>query len=374
MSASAEVVVVGGGMAGCLSANYLADCGYRVILVEKRGVGTQASGNSAGGLNPLHGAGIPGPMSGLAMASFRLHQQLWQELGQWSQVDFSPRVVKRLFIAMDPTKLQSMEKSRQLYVDAEGFSAHFVDTKALLEIEPRINPATVGALYTEGNAAVDPDAYVNAIAEMIKKKGVTFLAASMMGIETNDNRCRVTTVLTDQGPLHCDQLVLATGAWIGKPSEWLGVPIPVEPLKGEMLLVKLPGPQLEYDVTLENYSIFYRKDGQAWIGATESREKYNNSPTEAAKQTLMEVGANIIPIVAEAKLIEQTSGLRPVTSDWLPIVGRASGWENVYLNTGAGKKGTLVSAGMAKAIADLISNGQTSVPIQGAEPDRFLAT
>jgi len=63
--------------------------------------------------------------------------------------------------------------------------------------------------------------------------------------------------------------------------------------------------------------------------------------------------------------------LRPVTPDWLPIIGKAPGWENVWLNTGAGKKGILLCPAMGKAAADLIVSGSTDVPIQGFDPSRF---
>jgi glycine/D-amino acid oxidase-like deaminating enzyme len=60
-----------------------------------------------------------------------------------------------------------------------------------------------------------------------------------------------------------------------------------------------------------------------------------------------------------------------VTPDWLPIIGRAPGWENVYLATGAGKKGILISPGMGKAIADLVTRGTTELPIDQFSPHRF---
>jgi glycine/D-amino acid oxidase-like deaminating enzyme len=60
-----------------------------------------------------------------------------------------------------------------------------------------------------------------------------------------------------------------------------------------------------------------------------------------------------------------------VTSDWLPIIGRATGWENVYLATGAGKKGILISPGMGKAIADLVTTGQSKLSIAPFVPERF---
>ena len=78
-----------------------------------------------------------------------------------------------------------------------------------------------------------------------------------------------------------------------------------------------------------------------------------------------------MPAMAEARLALQTSCLRPITPDWLPIVGQAPGWDNVYLTTGAGKKGVLLSPAMGKATADLITQQVTSLSIDDCSPNRF---
>jgi D-amino-acid dehydrogenase len=62
-----------------------------------------------------------------------------------------------------------------------------------------------------------------------------------------------------------------------------------------------------------------------------------------------------------------------MTLDGLPIVGRAPGWDNVYLSTGGGTKGILFSTGMAKAIAELITTGASSLPIAALSPERFAS-
>ncbi len=78
-----------------------------------------------------------------------------------------------------------------------------------------------------------------------------------------------------------------------------------------------------------------------------------------------------MPAMANAQLLKQTACLRPVAPDGLPILGRAPGWENVYLATGAGKKGILLSAAMGKATADLLATGTTNLPIEACGAERF---
>ena len=88
----------------------------------------------------------------------------------------------------------------------------------------------------------------------------------------------------------------------------------------------------------------------------------------------MSGAVKIMPSIAGATIVTQTACLRPVTPDWLPIIGKAPGWDNAYLATGAGKKGILISPGIGKAVADMISDGKTDLPIGAFAPGRFVET
>jgi glycine oxidase len=369
-----DVAVIGGGMVGCLSAYYLAQAGVGVAVIEATGIGSQASGNSAGGLNPLHGAGIPGPLSALAEESFRLHIRLWRELEEATSTAFHPRFVKRLFLSFDEPGVVTLQNARSIYEIRDGFSAEFLDKADVMRLEPRINSEVRSALYTEGNAAVEPLSYNQAIAEAAVLKGALIRKARVTNLEVDKGAGMVKRVILDDGQITCGDVVVATGAWANKSSEWLNVPILVEPVKGEMLLMDLPGPHLLHDISLGEIAVYCRGvDGRVWLGATETRDQgYNNEPTDGARRLLLKGGIRLMPAIAHAKVVRQTSGLRPVTPDLLPIIGKAPGWRNVYVATGAGKKGTLISAGMGKAISDLITQGCTSLPIEHARPDRFL--
>ena len=78
-----------------------------------------------------------------------------------------------------------------------------------------------------------------------------------------------------------------------------------------------------------------------------------------------------MPFLKDAKIAKHTACLRPLTPDWLPIVGAAPGWRNAYLATGAGKKGILLAPAIGKATADLITTNHTDIPLTGFAPTRF---
>src|SRR4051794_32027031 len=112
--------VVGGGITGAFAAYFLARRGVEVTLIERDDFGAHASGNNPGGLNPLHGPGIPGPMKELAMAAFRLHLE-----------HFAPPRRPRLQLALDDADVSRLERGKQLYDGAPGFSARWLDPEEL---------------------------------------------------------------------------------------------------------------------------------------------------------------------------------------------------------------------------------------------------
>ena len=101
MVETSEVVIVGGGAAGCAVAYYLVRSGVKATVVEGQGVASQASGYAAGGLNPLQGAGIPGPLGSFAWESFQMHFNLWEDLQEETGLDFQGRTVSSIRLAFD---------------------------------------------------------------------------------------------------------------------------------------------------------------------------------------------------------------------------------------------------------------------------------
>lgn len=372
MGDRSEVVVVGGGAAGCAVAYYLSEAGVASTVIEREGVASQASGFSAGGLNPLEGAGIPGPLAPLAIESFRMHQAMWDELRDESGVDFQPGPVSTVHLAFDDSELDGMDDTLRVFEAAQGFSARYLDSAGLHELEPRISPDAVGALYTYGNTALDSYRYTLALSAAAERRGSEFRSGSVSALKTSGSR--VEAVTTESSEIGCDALVLAMGPWSAQAEPWLGVRIPVVPLKGEILRVRLPGRALEHDFSWGHSSLYHRSDGLAWIGATEERCGFDVRISEEARQSLLAEAVRIMPAIADAELVRHTACLRPVTSDWLPIIGKAPGWDNVYLATGAGKKGILLSPGIGKAVSDLVAHGTTTLPVDPFTPDRFAGS
>ena len=371
MPETADVAIVGGGATGCSVAYHLAKAGVGATIIEREGVGSQASGYSAGGLNPLQGAGIPGPLGPLAIESFRMHRAMWDALQTESGVTFHPEIISMVKVAFEDSETPELEETREIFDCSTGFSAHWMDARELHDLEPRIASDAIRALYTHGNAALDSYLYTVALSGASERMGASIRESAATGLQTSGRRA--TAVQVQDGAIECNAVVIATGPWSSEAEEWLAVSVPVEPLKGEILRMSLPGQEpLAHDFSWGQVSLFHRADDLIWVGATEESRGYDREPSDSARRSMLEGATRLMPAMSEARLVKHTACLRPLAPDWLPIIGRAPGWDNVYLATGAGKKGILLSPAMGKAIADLITQGRTGLPIADFAPERFV--
>ena len=367
-----DVVIVGGGASGCAVSYYLAKAGVKSTTIERDALAANASGYSAGGLNPLEGAGIPGPLGPLAIESYRMHAEIRPELAELSGVDFGYKIISSVRVAFDDSELADMQTTHDIFESADDdFSAEWLDASQLRELEPRISGDAIGALDTRGNAILSSYRYTLALAKTAETMGARVVSGCVTGVRTSGGR--VTAVLTDSGEISCDAVVFATGPWSGQVEEWFGVPVPIEPFKGEILRMKLGGPPLDRDFHSVDVDLNHREDGQTWVGASDERKSFDRNPSAQARAISLSRAASLMPDIRDAELVLHTACLRPRSPDWMPIVGNAPGWDNAYLSTGAGKKGILLSPGMGKAVADLMTSGATDVPIEGFQAERFTA-
>ena len=135
--------------------------------------------------------------------------------------------------------------------------------------------------------------------------------------------------------------------------------------------MKPNGPGLDHELTGGGSSMYNKTDGLIWCGATEEDAGFDLSLTDEARQSITDKAVRLMPSLAEAEMALHTACLRPVTPDWLPIVGVAPSWDNAYICAGGQKKGILLGPAMGKGIADVIADGQTDISLKGCDPERF---
>ena len=365
-----DVIVVGGGIIGCLTAYLLSREGLKVTIVEADAVASHASGFAFGGLGPLEGAGIPDPLLGFSVWCLERHASLSPELEEASGVDTQFHLRDRLILAFDDSEARRYKEEIKWQKDVKGFHVEWLDQADVLKVEPRANPACLGASYAQGTGAIEAYRYNLAAAQAAEKFGAEILLRRVTGLISQGGRCSGVTLET--GQLEAGAVVLAVGPWSQQASSWCGVEIPVSPLKGQVIRLQLTTDPMRASLNYAGSYAASKPDGLIWAGTTEEEAGFDVGITTAARDKIMGDLLKMAPSLADAELVQQTACLRPISADGLPIVGKVPGWENLYVGTGSGRKGILWSTGMCHGLADLIVKGSTDVPgVSSLDPARF---
>lgn len=368
-----DVVVVGGGIIGCLTAYLLAKQGVKVTVVEADAVASHASGFAFGGLGPLEGAGIPDPLLEFSVWCLDRHKSLAPELEEASGVDTQFHLRDRLILTFDESEVLRAKEEIKWQKDVKGFHVEWLDQAEVLKAEPRVNPACLGASYAQGTGAVEAYRYNLAAAQAAEKFGAEVLLRRVTGLLSEGGRCSGVTL--ENGRIEADAVVLAMGPWSQEASAWCGVKIPVSPLKGQVIRLQLAADPMRASLNYAGSYAASKPGGLIWAGTTEESAGFDEEITSEARDKIMGDLLRMAPSLADAQLVQQTACLRPLSGDGLPIVGKVPGWENLYLGTGSGRKGILWSTGMCHGLAGLIVMGSTDVPgIEHLDPARFGGT
>ena len=331
------IIVVGAGIVGCLTGYLLAKQGTKVTILERDSVASHASGFAFREMGALEGAGIPDPLLEFSLWCSRRHHTLTEELKEVSGNDSQFRTCDRLTLAFDQLAVDHAQQSLRWQAQVADFSTQWLDTAQALEVEPRANPECLGGVLVRGAGSVEPYRYTLAAAQAGEKLGVEMALRRVTGLLTQGDRCCGVTF--EGGQMEADAVVLAIGPWTEEASSWCQVPIPVVPLKGQILRLQLGGEPLRASLHWGGSYAGSKPDGLVWAGTTEERVGFDEDTTTWGRDKVMGDLLRMAPFLSSAELIHQTACLRPLSRDGLPIVGKVPGWQNPLLRHRSGPQG-----------------------------------
>ena len=151
---SADVVIVGGGIAGMTTAYYLAKSGVRSLVVERDAIGSHASGFAYGGLSPLSGFGIPGPLAEITQDGMRLHRELSKSLLEETGIDVDFRVRSSLALAFTEADVRRLQAALPWQQKQPGYAVRWLDIAEARRVEPRISDEALGAALRDRKSVV----------------------------------------------------------------------------------------------------------------------------------------------------------------------------------------------------------------------------
>lgn len=352
----ANIVVIGGGVMGASTAYHLALKGEKdVVLLEKQPFfGQGATGKCAGGIRYQFSTEINVRLS---QVSLPMLERFEEETGQ--AIDL--RWIGYLFLLTNERDVQKFQHNvamqNRLGVPTEWLGADDVRRRA-----PQLNTNDViaGTIHA-GDGLADPNGVVAGYISAGRRLGVrSFTDVSVSHIVTDGGR--ISAVQTTQGAIGCDIVVNAAGPWSAPLSDTAGAPLPVTPIRRQMLTTT-PLPSLDPDFPFVidfAQSLYFHPEGDGLLtGMSNPHEEpgFDESVDEAWELVHMEKAIERLPLLERAGLQAHWAGLYEVTPDAHPIIGRVPHVDGYFVVTGFSGHGFMHGPVAGLLIAEMIVDG-----------------
>lgn len=377
---TADVVVIGGGVAGCSAAWFLAREGLDVLVLERDGLAEHASGAAAGMLTPIAEAALGSPLLHQGQAALAQFESLCAELHARSGIDPEFERSGLLRVALSDAEQTALE-SRCAALRAAGVDIEWLSAAEARSLQPGLAPTLHGATWSRAESHVRSPLMTRAYAGAAQTLGARLVTgAAVVGLCSEGDRItgvRVTGAL--EGTVSAGWVVVCAGTWSGVLREWLApraaaaaLP-PVEPLRGQILALHGAAPLVRTVVWGAGIYLVPKRDGSVVVGATEERAGFDARVTVDGMAQLLAKAPRLIPSLAEAAFDRGWAGLRPSSPDGLPSIGRVAGVDRLVVAYGHHRSGVLLSPISGALVRDLVLGKSPLPEAQAFDPARFAA-
>ncbi len=365
-----DVVIIGGGIIGCAIANQLATHGFKVAVLEKGELGQEASSAAAGMLAPFAEAAhsVPKALADLFEASHAMYSDFVAGLEAETGIQIGHQRNGSLLLATDyqEAKMLAGLLERQL---AAGTTIESLTCGELTRLQPGLSPEVQSALFFREDQHINNRRLVKALVTSAVARGVTFLTGTP-ALEVVVEGTKVRAIRTPMEEIACHTAINCAGAWSGNIGP---VPPAVRPIRGQIVELQLRPQFLQHLVHAAGCYVVPWPDGRTLVGSTMENVGYCKTVTAGGILDLLSAAARVIPKLKSATLQQTWAGLRPDTSDNLPILGRTR-IANYIMATGHFRNGILLTPLTAELISKLVISEKASLPqLAPFSPERFEA-
>ena len=410
-----DVLVIGGGVIGVCSAYYLAKRGCAVTLVERGEICSGSSYGNSGLVVPSHSVPLAAPgvlsqglrwlldpvspfyikprfdldlvrwlwwfqqasrvgpmrkgvpvLRDLSMASL----ELYRDLADQGELEFGFRQKGWLQIfRSEPLLAKALAEARLL--GEFGLESTLLDTDRVREMEPNVHPSVIAGIHYPDDAHLIPHRFVHQMAGAARRAGAD-LRTGIEVLEMETSGPRVTRVMTAKGDFRPQQVVLAAGSWSPGVARTAGLDVPVQPAKGYSVTVRAPATSPRVPLML----------AEAKVAATPMGDKLRFGGTlelagldlsvnlPRVRAILRAVRAHLVGM-EKLDLHEIWRGLRPLTPDGLPFIGRTRRLNNLLLATGHSTIGISLGPVTGKLISKVAAGEAAGQDLSRLQPERF---
>ncbi|MDQ0953115.1 glycine oxidase [Streptomyces phaeochromogenes] len=375
---TSDVLVVGGGIIGLVTAWRAAQRGFTTALVdpEPGGGAAQVAAGMLAAVTELHYG--EQTLLGLNLASARRYPDFAAELTEATGQDIGYRQCGALAVALDADDRAHLREVHALQ-RRSGLESEWLSGRECRRLEPMLAPGVRGGLRVDSDHQVDPRRLSAALVTACERAGVAFHRTWAERLTVVRDRA-VGVVTTDGTALSAGQVVLAGGSLSGRLT---GVPDdvlpPVRPVKGQVLRLAIPkrfAPFLSRSVRAvvrgSHIYLVPRDSGELVVGATSEELGWDTTVTAGGVYELLRDAHELVPGITELPLTETRAGLRPGSPDNAPLLGPTE-LPGLLLATGHYRNGVLLTPVTGDAMAHALTTGELPDEARPFTPRRFGA-
>ncbi|MGX1473958.1 UNVERIFIED_CONTAM: glycine oxidase [Streptomyces canus] len=377
-SRTSDVLVVGGGIIGLVTAWRAAQRGLTTAVVdpEPGGGAAQVAAGMLAAVTELHYG--EQTLLGLNLASAHRYPDFAAELTDLTGLDLGYRRCGTLAVALDADDRAHLRELHALQRQS-GLESEWLSGRECRRLEPMLAPGVRGGLRVDGDHQIDPRRLTRALLAACEQAGVVFHRAWAKGLRVAAGRAAGITT-TDGDELGAGQVVLAAGSLSGRLE---GVPAdvlpPVRPVKGQVLRLTVPASRAPFlsrtvRAVVRGSQVYLvpRENGELVIGATSEELGWDTTVTAGGVYELLRDAHELVPGITELPLTETRAGLRPGSPDNAPLLGPTE-LTGLVLATGHYRNGVLLTPITGDAMAHVLTTGELPDVARPFTPRRFGA-
>jgi glycine oxidase len=343
-----HTLIVGGGVIGLLTAYNLAAHGGHVTLIDRSAMGQESSWAGGGIVSPLYPWRYSPAVTALAHWSQDFYPQLGERLAAATGIDPEVHTTGLYWLDLDD------EAQALAWAERNRRPLSAVDISAAYDAVPALGGGYKRAIYMAGVANVRNPRLVKSLkAALQAMPNVTLREHCEVGGFLRDGD-RVVGVRTAEGDVRSDQVVLTAGAWSGELLQTLGIGLPVEPVKGQMILFKCEADFLPSMILAKGRYAIPRRDGHILVGSTLEHAGFDKTPTLDALESLKLSAIELLPALADATPVKHWAGLRPGSPEGIPFIGPLERHPGLWLNCGHYRNGLVLAPASCELLTDLL--------------------
>lgn len=395
-----DVLIVGGGIIGTSALYHLARAGVQARLLERAGLCGAASGANAAFIWPQ---GMKRTLFlEMSLASYAMFPDLPEALG----VDLEYQRTGGLIAVDGETHLPLLRQ--YLATQAEvGLPAELLDGDEARRREPALSQTVLAGLYLPLGGKINPFRLTMGFARAAQRLGARVeVLTPVRGLALEGGR--VVGALTDRGTIRAGTTIICAGSWSGEIVRMTGLDIPVIPRQGQMVVTEVAPFHLVHclkpikhdqdwnlfsqawpqDSSFDRFGEHKREDpnlppgrgmaiqqtptGNIVLGSTSRFVGLDLRPTVGGIRYILEHAMRILPGLGRLQVIRTWAGLRPFTPDGLPLIGPTE-IPGLWLATGHDGGGLSLGPLTGRLVAELVTTGKMSFPLEKVTPERFAA-